>query len=149
MLPSLTSPRLVLAVIQIVMGLLALGSLVLYNSSMDAMHWIMQATSRNESAYTAFNVGGMAITMASTVLELFPLQKALPPPAWGLAATADYPHEIEHLHVALVTALLAEGKRSVAKQAWQAVLDVKSERFNRTPMALFLDATVNADCFSK
>ena len=134
-----------LAVIQIVMGLLALGSLVLYNSSMDAMHWIMQATSRNESAYTAFNVG----SMASTVLELFPLQKALPPPAWGLAATTDYPHEIEHLHVALVTALLAEGKRSVAKQAWQAVLDVKSERFKRTPMALLLDATVNADRFSK
>ena len=90
-----------------------------------------------------------ASTMASTVLELFPLQKALPPPAWGLAATAGYPYEIEYLHVALVTALLAEGKRSAAKQAWQAVLDVKSERFKRTPMALFLDATVNADRVSK
>ena len=61
---TLANPRLVLAVIQIVMGLLALGSLVLYNASMDAMQWIMQATSRSESAYTAFNVGSMAITMA-------------------------------------------------------------------------------------
>ena len=52
---TLANPRLVLAVIQIVMGLLALGSLVLYNASMDAMQWIMQATSRSESAYTAFS----------------------------------------------------------------------------------------------
>ena len=36
-----------------------------------------------------------------------------------------------------------------AKQAWQAVLDIKSERFKRTPTALFLDATVNADRVSK
>ena len=65
------------------------------------------------------------------------------------AATAGYPYEIEYLHVALVTALLAQGKREDAKRAWQAVLEVKSERFKRTPMALLLEATVNADRVSK
>ena len=90
-----------------------------------------------------------AQTMASAAREVLPLYMATPIPPWGAVATAGYPHEIEYLHVALVTALLAQGKRDEAKQAWQMVLDVKSERFKRTPMALLLEATVNADPPSK
>ena len=86
-----------------------------------------------------------AQTMVNTVLAVFPMQVALPVPAWSTAATAGYPYEIEYLHVALVTALLAQGKREDAKRAWQAVLEIKSERFKRTPMALLLEATVNVD----
>ncbi len=87
--------------------------------------------------------------MESAVRTVLPMHMNSPVPAWGTAATAGYPHEIEYLHVALVTALLAQGKREEAKLAWQMVLAVNSERFKRTPMALLLDATVNGKMSSK
>ena len=87
--------------------------------------------------------------MESAARTVLPMHMNSPVPAWGTDATAGYPHEIEYLHVALVTALLAQGKREEAKLAWQMVLAVKSERFKRTPMALLLDATVNGKVSSK
>lgn len=55
--------RLWLAIIQIVMGLLAVGSLVLYNSSMDAMQVVMQALAKTEQGYVAFNLASLVITI--------------------------------------------------------------------------------------
>lgn len=56
--------RLTLAIIQIVMGLLAVGSLVLYNSSFDAMQTVMLSLAKTESGYAAFNLASLAITIA-------------------------------------------------------------------------------------
>ena len=115
--------------------------------------WAMFTDSRCNAALSVYNRLWLTLfaavgrrdpeVMESTVQAVLPMHMNLPVPAWGTAATAGYPYEIEYLHVALVVALLAQGKREEAKQAWQMVLEVKSERFKRTPMALLLDATVN------
>lgn len=86
-----------------------------------------------------------AAAMLNAARAVLPMQMDSVVSAWGTRETKGYPYEIEYLHVAIVTALLVQDKREEAKQAWQMVLDVKSERFKRSPMALLLDATVNAD----
>lgn len=60
---TLRHHRLALAVIQIVMGLLAAGSLVLYNSSFDAMRVVMLALTKTDQGYAAFNLASLAITI--------------------------------------------------------------------------------------
>ena len=56
----------------------------------------------------------------------------------------DYLAEVEYRQIALVTGLLATGKRAEAKQEWQEVLNAKSDRFRRLPMSRLLDSHVNA-----
>jgi predicted membrane-bound spermidine synthase len=60
---TMRNHRLWLAIIQIVMGVLAVGSLILYNSSMDAMQVVMQALAKTEQGYAAFNLASLVITI--------------------------------------------------------------------------------------
>lgn len=57
---------LLLARIQILMGLLAVATLPLYASLFDGMAWALQALARTEASYTLFNVA--SITMAAAVM---------------------------------------------------------------------------------
>lgn len=57
---------LLLAKIQIVMGLLAVATLPLYASTFDAMAWALRALSRTEQGYALFNIA--SISMAAAVM---------------------------------------------------------------------------------
>ncbi|MEP7155766.1 MAG: spermidine synthase [Betaproteobacteria bacterium] len=60
----LANPRFTLAIIQVVMGFLAVGSLLLYNTSFDAMQMVMLSLAKTEQGYVAFNLASLLITIA-------------------------------------------------------------------------------------
>jgi len=57
-------PLLLLARIQVAMGLLAVATLPLYASLFDAMAWVLQALARNEAGYALFNLTSLAMAAA-------------------------------------------------------------------------------------
>lgn len=58
------SPERLLAVVQIVMGILAVATLPLYLWSFDAMAFMLKALVRSEPGYTLFNITSAAVAMA-------------------------------------------------------------------------------------
>jgi spermidine synthase len=62
------SPESVLGVIQIAMGVLALGTLVVYGSSFELMQVLMHSVARTGPGYALFNAGSHAIAL----LVMFP-----------------------------------------------------------------------------
>jgi predicted membrane-bound spermidine synthase len=58
---SVASPERLLGWVQVVMGLLALLTLVVYDRSFELMEYLMQGLARNEAGYLLFNLSGQAI----------------------------------------------------------------------------------------
>ena len=56
-------PERLLGVVQVVMGLCALLTLVIYGRTFDAMQWMLQVLDRNEASYTVFNAGSHFIAL--------------------------------------------------------------------------------------
>ncbi|MFL6713062.1 MAG: spermidine synthase [Sulfurifustis sp.] len=56
-------PLRLLGIVQIVMGFLAMATLVGYNTSFDVMHAIMQALARTPDGYRVFNIASHAIAL--------------------------------------------------------------------------------------
>jgi spermidine synthase len=64
--------------IQIIMGLLALSTLILYNSTFDFMHFMMSALHRNESGYALFISSSHLIAFTIMVPTTFMAGMTLP-----------------------------------------------------------------------
>ena len=75
---GLRNPRRFLAAVQILMGLLALATIVFYNASFDAMAWMLSALSRTEGGYVLFNLGSALISMAIMIAPTFMAGMTLP-----------------------------------------------------------------------
>jgi predicted membrane-bound spermidine synthase len=67
-----------LAGVQIVMGVLALATIPLYDATFEAMAWLMQSLSRNDSGYLLFNVGSSLIASAVMLPVTFMAGMTLP-----------------------------------------------------------------------
>ena len=74
----LKHPRRFLAYVQIAMGLLALATIALYNSTFDVMAWMLGALQRTDSGYVLFNVGSSLIAMAIMLPPTFMAGMTLP-----------------------------------------------------------------------
>lgn len=74
----LASPRRFLGIVQVAMGLAALGSLVLYGRSFDAMAWLLAALTKTDGGYLLFNLGSAGIAMAIMLPATFAAGMTLP-----------------------------------------------------------------------
>ena len=74
----LADPRRFLAYVQIVMGLLALITIALYNSTFDVMAWLLTALQRTDSGYILFNIASSCIAMAIMLPATFMAGMTLP-----------------------------------------------------------------------
>ncbi len=61
---TIANPLAALGVIQLLMGALALATLVFYRQAFDAMHWMLQAFARTEPGYTLYLLGSHALALA-------------------------------------------------------------------------------------
>ena len=75
---ALRDARGFLAVVQIVMGLLALLTVPLYNHFFDAMAWLMSALARDDNGYALFNIGSSLMAMALMLPATFMAGMTLP-----------------------------------------------------------------------
>lgn len=75
---ALRDARGFLAIVQIVMGLLALLTVPLYNYSFDAMAWLLSALARDDNGYVLFNVGSSLLAMALMLPATFMAGMTLP-----------------------------------------------------------------------
>ncbi len=75
---QLENPARFLAVIQIVMGMFALSTLILYNHTFDFMQSILQVLSRTEEAYGVFNFSSHLIALAIMLPTTFCAGMTLP-----------------------------------------------------------------------
>ena len=57
------NPLFVLGIIQLVMGGLAIATLLLYRQAFDGMYWLLQALQRTEPGYLLFNLGSHALAL--------------------------------------------------------------------------------------
>ena len=57
------APETFLGIVQVVMGVLALGTLVVYGYTFEIMQWMLRALERNETSYTVFNAGSHLIAL--------------------------------------------------------------------------------------
>jgi len=75
---KLADPRRFLAVVQIVMGLLALATIGLYNLTFDAMAWMLSSLAKTASGYLLYNVGSSLISMLIMLPPTFMAGMTLP-----------------------------------------------------------------------
>ena len=73
-----TDPRRFLAIVQILMGLLAVGTLALYNQMYEVMAWLLASLARSNSGYVLFNVGSSFIAVAIMLPATFMAGMTLP-----------------------------------------------------------------------
>jgi spermidine synthase len=62
------NPEMVLGIVQVVMGCLAVSTLLLYGNTFEIMHLIIRGLSKTETGYTIFNISSHAIAL----LVMFP-----------------------------------------------------------------------------
>lgn len=74
----LSQPIIYLGWIQLIMGVLALGTLVAYNTSFDTMHLLMRSLSSTDGGYFLFNLGSHAIAILIMVPVTFCAGMTLP-----------------------------------------------------------------------
>ena len=74
----LSSPRAWLGVIQVLMGLAALASIVLYDRAFDTMAWLIGALAKTDGGYALFNLGSAGIAMAIMLPATFAAGMTLP-----------------------------------------------------------------------
>jgi len=75
---GLKQPILFLAIVQVTMGLLALATLVAYNSSFDLMRVIMDSLARTSNGYRLFNIASHAIALGIMLPATFCAGMTLP-----------------------------------------------------------------------
>lgn len=75
---TIADPVRFLAIVQVVMGALALATLPLYNVSFDAMRWVISAAPQTEAGYFWFNVASHAIAMVVMLPATFCAGMTLP-----------------------------------------------------------------------
>ena len=67
-----------LAMVQLVMGLLALSTLALYGNTFEVMHWLLGVLEKNDSGYTLFNLSSHGIALAIMLPTTFCAGMTLP-----------------------------------------------------------------------
>ena len=75
---TIASPIRYLAGVQLVMGLLALSTLVLYGNTFEVMQWIVRSLPRTDAGYTLFNLSSSGIAMAIMLPTTFCAGMTLP-----------------------------------------------------------------------
>ncbi|MGH8494422.1 MAG: hypothetical protein ACRERR_15145 [Moraxellaceae bacterium] len=75
---SFVNPLKTLAIVQLMMGLLALGTVVSYNHMFDFMQFILSALQRNEQAYLWFNLSSHLIALLVMLPVTFMAGMTLP-----------------------------------------------------------------------
>ena len=60
---AIASPEAFLGVVQVVMGMLALGTLVVYGYTFEIMQWLLLILDRNDASYSVFNAGSHLIAL--------------------------------------------------------------------------------------
>lgn len=75
---SLTDPVRTLAIIQMVMGLLALSTLPLYDGTFGIMQWLMRTLPKSDNGYLLFNLGSYGIAAAIMLPATFCAGMTLP-----------------------------------------------------------------------
>lgn len=75
---GLPDPLRFLGVVQVLMGLFALGTLVAYDATFDVMANIMEALARNDPGYTLYNLSSHAIAFAIMLPATFCAGTTLP-----------------------------------------------------------------------
>jgi predicted membrane-bound spermidine synthase len=74
----LRDARSFLAIVQVVMGLLAVMTLALYNQMYEVMAWLLRSLARNDSGYVLFNAGSSIIAMGIMLPATFMAGMTLP-----------------------------------------------------------------------
>ena len=74
----LRDARSFLGVVQVLMGLAAMGSVVAYGLASEAMAWLIRALSPTDAGYAVFNAGSAAIAMAMMLPATFCAGMTLP-----------------------------------------------------------------------
>ncbi|MBI5665727.1 MAG: spermidine synthase [Nitrospirae bacterium] len=74
----IANPVRFLGVVQILMGLLALSTLLLYGNTFEVMQWIIKSLSRTDTGYTIFNLSISAIALAVMLPATFCAGMTLP-----------------------------------------------------------------------
>jgi spermidine synthase len=77
-LDSAADPIVLLAIIQVVMGLAAALSIPIYNGSFDLMAWLLSAVSRNEAGFVFFNLTSTLICLLVMLPTTFCAGMTLP-----------------------------------------------------------------------
>lgn len=75
---KLTNPLMTLGVVQIIMGVLALSTLVLYGHTFDLMSFLIRALSRTDQGYLLFNISSHFLVMLVMVPTTFCAGMTLP-----------------------------------------------------------------------
>jgi predicted membrane-bound spermidine synthase len=72
------SPVRYLAHVQVIMGLLALSTLILYGHTFEVMQWLIQSLSKTDAGYTLFNLSSNAIALGIMLPATFCAGMTLP-----------------------------------------------------------------------
>lgn len=75
---KLTNPLITLGVVQVIMGLLALSTLILYGHTFDLMSFLIRALSKTDQGYLLFNVSSHFLVMLVMVPTTFCAGMTLP-----------------------------------------------------------------------
>jgi spermidine synthase len=75
---QVASPARYLAHVQVIMGLLALSTLLLYGNTYEVMRWIIQSLSKTDTGYTYFNLASNAIALGIMLPATFCAGMTLP-----------------------------------------------------------------------
>ncbi|MCK9420326.1 MAG: spermidine synthase [Nitrospirae bacterium] len=75
---GIAAPERTLAYVQVVMGLLALSTLLLYGNTFEVMKWLVQTLSRTNTGYALFNLSSNAIALAVMLPTTFCAGMTLP-----------------------------------------------------------------------
>ncbi|HVP79220.1 MAG TPA: spermidine synthase [Thermodesulfobacteriota bacterium] len=75
---AVPAPVLFLGQVQVIMGLLALSTLVLYGTTFDVMQWLMVNINKTDAGYSLFNLSRSAIAMAIMLPATFCAGMTLP-----------------------------------------------------------------------
>jgi len=75
---TIAAPIRYLAGVQLVMGLLALSTLVLYGNTFEVMQWLVRSIPRTDAGYTLFNLSSSGIAMAIMLPTTFCAGMTLP-----------------------------------------------------------------------
>ncbi len=75
---SIVMPERYLAYVQVIMGLFALSTLLLYGNTFEVMKWLVQTLSRTSTGYALFNLSSNAIALAIMLPTTFCAGMTLP-----------------------------------------------------------------------
>jgi predicted membrane-bound spermidine synthase len=75
---SITEPTRLLAIVQVVMGLLALSTLIVYGGTFNVMQWLLKVIPKSEMGYLLFNISSHGLAMAVMLPTTFCAGMTLP-----------------------------------------------------------------------